>query len=55
MWRHSGETALGPPFLVTIFQTVGLNAMDPDERKRDVLEGVNEGSERHDCHVVVEL
>jgi hypothetical protein len=29
--------------------------MDPDEMKRDVLEGVNEGSERHDYHIVVEL
>jgi hypothetical protein len=38
MQRHDGETALGPPFLAAIFHAVGLNAMDPSERKRDVLE-----------------
>ena len=30
--------ALGLPFLATIFHAVGLNVMDPSERKRDVLE-----------------
>jgi hypothetical protein len=38
MRRQSGETALGLPFLATIFHAVGLNVMDTSERKRDVLE-----------------
>ena len=32
------ETAFGPPFLAMIFHAVGLNAIDPSEMKRDVLE-----------------
>jgi hypothetical protein len=38
MRRYGGETALDLPFLATIFHAVGLNVMDPSERKRDVLE-----------------
>jgi hypothetical protein len=38
MRRQSGETALGLPFLATIVHAVGLNVMNPSERKRDVLE-----------------
>jgi len=38
MRRQGGETALSLPFLAMIFHAVGLNVMDPSERKRDVLE-----------------
>jgi len=33
-----GETEFVIPFLATMFHAVGLNVMDPSERKRDVLD-----------------
>jgi hypothetical protein len=42
--KQGGETALGLPFLATTFHDAGMNAMNPSERKRDVLEASTRAS-----------